>query len=92
MDSGDSCVLEPRSEGRGKKEGWGSRHLQSLQAPATGHTPSTPHSPLPRACPSPNTILRSPGFTALTPASQAQGAPWCGSLKTPGWQHGHPQL
>lgn len=43
MDSGDSCVLEPRSEGRGRQEGWRNRHKghSIISAPSPTGTEAT---------------------------------------------------
>lgn len=45
MDSGDSCVLEPRSEGRRRKEGRESCHRGHITIPGIPMSPLLGHKP-----------------------------------------------
>lgn len=99
MDSGDSCVLEPRGEGKGGRKGGGAAMgatLQSLHPPpdTSAHKLRPPTLLFPRG---PLLALNHPGSPGLTTLcslapQEPRGTHWCGSPKDNFWQHQHPHL
>lgn len=82
MDSGDSCALEPRSEGRGESVG-------AATGPPRVTTPRPLRTPLPRSCAPTHLAPRGPDPAPGSPCSPGLTALSCPTV--PGAQ-GHPHL